>query len=360
MKLLLVNAPIELTRQLIERHRMERDVHVAVAGSGNAFQLKLFDPNEAGDEPVFVPVLGRRKINLQAIAALRKTIRALRPDVVHAFLPASLAQTVIACAGMRNRPRIVSFYGITRVPRWYDPANMISYLSPTVDMHACESQAVKESMLLGGVREQRCQVVYNCVAPSIPTTDRDALRAELDIPADAFVIGTVAAIRPVKGVDLLLKAAAACSDIPNCYVVVAGQLEDPAVASLCQHPALQGRLRMLGYVPNAADKIDAFDLFVMPSRREGLCRALLEGMERGVCPIVSDAGGMKELVRHQIDGLVVPREDVSALEFAIRRLHRERELRSLYARSAQARVRSICAPGIFADRMLHLYRDVCA
>ena len=99
-------------------------------------------------------------------------------------------------------------------------------------------------------------------------------------------------------------------------------------------------------------------MFVMPSRREALCRALLEAMSQGVCPIVSDAGGMKEVVRHGRDGLVVPREDAEALAAAIRALYEDRSRLEAYAASAQRRCTEEFCPKKMAERTLKLYHRV--
>jgi glycosyltransferase involved in cell wall biosynthesis len=93
----------------------------------------------------------------------------------------------------------------------------------------------------------------------------------------------------------------------------------------------------------------------MPSRHEGLCRALLEAMAAGTCPVVSDAGGMKEMVRAGRDGLVVPRENVPALADAIRLLHADRGRLAACAASARQRMADVCTPQAFADRVLAVH-----
>jgi glycosyltransferase involved in cell wall biosynthesis len=101
--------------------------------------------------------------------------------------------------------------------------------------------------------------------------------------------------------------------------------------------------------------IGAADLFVMPSRAEALCQALLEAMSHGICPIVSDAGGMKEVVRHGRDGLVVPTNDVAALARAIRELHGDSQRRECYGRSALNRFRGHYTAAHLAERVLAIY-----
>jgi glycosyltransferase involved in cell wall biosynthesis len=102
----------------------------------------------------------------------------------------------------------------------------------------------------------------------------------------------------------------------------------------------------------------AFDVFVMPSRSEGLCRALIEAMTLGICPVVSAAGGMKELVRDQEDGLVVPIEDEESLHQALRRLYQDRNLQKQFAASAMQRVRTLCAPDVMVDKLESIYQSL--
>ena len=71
----------------------------------------------------------------------------------------------------------------------------------------------------------------------------------------------------------------------------------------------------------------------MPSRSEGLSRAITEAMERGVCPVVTRVGGTPELVRDGVDGLVISPEDDEALASAIMLLARQPALRQSLAAS---------------------------
>ncbi len=353
MRILAINAPGALARDLQERANATEGMKLLVADASNPL------PNETRDVH-FLKYSSRRKVDLAAISRLRKTIRDFQPEIVHSFLPRSLSQTVLATIGMRKPPKIVSFYGITRVPSWREPADWISYLSPRIAMHACESNAVKNALVQGGIHESKCQVVYNCVEPESNVLMRDELRAKFEIPRNTFVLGTVATIRPVKGIDVLMRALIQCADIENWIAIIAGPVQDPVVSELANDPRIRGRLRMLGYTNNASSLMRGMDLFVMPSRKEGLCRALLEAMGQGVCPIVSNAGGMKEIVRSGVDGVVFPSEDVAALAGAIRQLQSDPDRISTYGKSSMERVQSMCAPKVVGARVMDMYKKLSA
>jgi len=348
MRILVIDPPADLARDLQKRAFQSGKLALTVASASNPLVTDMGSSR-------FIPFQSKRKLDISSIRVLRREIQSNQPDLVHAFLPRGLAQTVLATAGMHSKPRIVSFYGITRVPTWRDPANWITYLSPRVAAHACESMAVKQALVQGGVAEDKCQVVYNCVSPTSSSSTRAELLARFNIPADAFVVGTVATIRPIKGIDVLLRALADCSHVPNIYALVAGSVNDPLVEMLAKDPRIADRIRMPGYLDGASSIMKAMDLFVMPSRKEGLCRALLEAMGQSICPVVSDAGGMKEIVRHNIDGIVFPSEDHHTLSNAILSLHGSKSRIARYRESALQRVQDMCSPSVVGDRMMQFY-----
>ncbi len=298
------------------------------------------------------------KFNLRASRELREMIGRLRPDVIHAFYGRPLAHVNLATTGMAERPKIVSFRGITSRLSPLDPGDWLSYRHPHVDAHACESDAVRAALVASGVLAKRCFTTYNCpLVPCLRRPGRTVLSL-FDIPRDALVVGTVATMRPVKGIDLLLQAAIECADLANVYWLLIGPVVDERVSKLAADPRISSRVRLVGRREDAAELVSGMDVFVMPSRAEALCQALLEAMTQGAAPIVSDAGGMKEVVRHEVDGLVVPREDVTALATAIRRLHADRALKARLAAAAHVRAATQFNAERMAERTLGIYHHV--
>jgi glycosyltransferase involved in cell wall biosynthesis len=208
------------------------------------------------------------------------------------------------------------------------------------------------------VHAARCFVTFNSMHMQ-PThrPGRDAL-AQFGIPPDAFVVGTIAAMRRVKGIDILMRAAVRCAELRDVFWIFFGQVIDPEVRILSNDLRIRDRVRLVGHRPDASELISGADLFVMPSRAEALCQALLEAMYQRVCPIVSNAGGMKEVVRNERDGLVVPTENVDALAAAIRRVHADRTRLNAYATSARERVLDTFSPAKMAERCMAIYHQL--
>jgi glycosyltransferase involved in cell wall biosynthesis len=345
MKILLVNAKSTLAEAL-------------AAYSG--VEVALLLPRHDGYVPAPLRVQtefynGGSKLNFHAAWQIRRILLRDRPDIVHAFYGRALCHVLLAVQGLRRRPKIVSFRGIMSPLRRRDVGDWLCYRHSFVDAHACESDAVRDSLVRSGLDPARCWTTYNSMSNTPADRPGRAGLEQFDIPADAFVVGTMATMRPVKGIDLLLQAALACADLADIYWVLLGDVLDDSIRQLAANPRIRDRVRLIGYRPDASELISGADLFVMPSRAEALSQALLEAMHQGVCPIVTDAGGMKEVVRHGRDGLVVPTENAGALAAAIRSLHADRRLAARFATSAEQRAADSFTPKKMAERTLAIY-----
>ena len=298
------------------------------------------------------------KINPREIGQVVSALRRERSQLIFAPTSRPLAHAVQASLWLTPRPRIVAFRGITSPLHRYDPAEWLTYLNPRVAGYACESQAVRNAMLRSGVAASKCAVVYNFVPPPlVPGATRAAL-AEFEIPEDAFVIGMVANMRRVKGADILLEAAKRLAGSSNVFWLLIGSIRDQRVRRMLQDRQLRCRVRTLGFRTDATQLMSALDVFAMPSRQEALCRALLEAMSRGVCPVVSDAGGLPEAVRHGVDGLVVPRNDPQALAMGVEDLPRCPDSLGQFGKSAAERCSTTFTADQWCQRLLELFRQV--
>ena len=350
MRLMLLYAPSELVTELLQAGNEVYAINCII-------DLPL--DGDLARRLNSVQIRARKKLNLTAIQLTRQAVLDFRPDVIHAFNTASLAWATLATTLLSKscRPKIVSFRGITRIPSRLDLGECITYFHPRVAAHACESDAVCEAMLAGGLPANQCYVVYNCVSKPNYDYSRESILQQWNLPADSIVVGCIATFRPVKGIDLLLEAAQRI-DNPKVKFAIIGSGNDPRVSKLSNDSALRDKLHMPGYIDNAADFLPAFDIFVMPSRAEGLCRSLIEAMQHSLPCVVSDAGGMKELVRHQIDGFVVPKERSDLLADALCCLIEDEPRRRAMGASAKDRCQAVCSPKIVTDKILYIYNRV--
>jgi glycosyltransferase involved in cell wall biosynthesis len=350
-RVLVINAKAAIARALVDRTDMETIVF------SSHEELAHFQHVGCGDAIAELRYIGGDKVSPKSIRSVRAAIDYFQPDIVQAFYPRALAHTVLATLGMSHRPKIVSYRGVTAPAPWWSPVQRITYRSSKVDAHACESDAVRRALVRAGVPAERCHVAFNCLNAPIAACDRLEARRRWGVPDDAFVAVMTANMRRVKGADVLIDAAIRCADLKNLHIVLIGRVQDRRVKRL-ETAGREARVHFVGFIPDAATLVGAADAFVMPSRAEALSVALLEAMSQGVCPIVSDAGGMKEAVRHHQEGLVFASGEPSDLARALRTVHGNAALRRQLGDAAARRVAAQFSPAAVAERLVAIYREI--
>ncbi len=163
-----------------------------------------------------------------------------------------------------------------------------------------------------------------------PLPSAEEARAALEVPVERRVALFLGLIRPYKGVDLLLEAAAGLPADSDWLLLVAGEPWgglDRALAARAARPDLQGRVRLrLRWVPEPEVRVllAAADLVVLPYRSGSQSAVAPLALAAGV-PVLSTAvGGLPELVRHRVDGVLVEPGSAAALTRALVELDRER------------------------------------
>ena len=315
---------------------------VHVAGLFDLPALERDIGHELADQAVTVHRLGmRNKLDLPRLLRLVALIRRTRPDVVHTHLwHADVAGRLCCQLAGRGRPALVSTvqtaegrpmgwrFAINRLTGVLEDASV--FVSPSV-MGFCARH--------GGLRAGRCLVIPNGIDlrhfAELP--DRREVRARWAVPADALVVGTVARLEPYKAVaDLVRAFAALAGRWPRAMLVIAGSgPEEASLRGQVQALGLADRVRLVGFQRDVRPVLAALDVFVLPSRWEGLPLAALEAMAAGLPVVVTNVAGSRDLIRHERTGLVVPAGDVGALAVAIERCWTDGEFAKRLGRLAR-------------------------
>jgi glycosyltransferase involved in cell wall biosynthesis len=148
----------------------------------------------------------------------------------------------------------------------------------------------------------------------------------------------VGVLAPVKRVDLLLDAVAGLPGV-RLLVVGDGPLHDD-VARRATAPGLEGRVDLAGRVADPGPLLAGADLFALTSAAENCPLALLEAMAAGLPVVATAVGGVPEVVRDGVDGLLVPTGDLRALRTALALLAEDEDLRRRMGASARDRILS--------------------
>ena len=150
--------------------------------------------------------------------------------------------------------------------------------------------------------------------------DGTMIRYALGIPEDAPVIGTMAVFRFQKRLDLWLEIANKIHDkVSSAHFIIVG---DGPLKQMLLEKSMQlklgNKVHFVGLQAEVRPYLAAFDLYMMSSIFEGLPIALLEAMASG-CPVITtDAGGIREVIRHNVDGLTCDvNEPEKLIQYAI-------------------------------------------
>ncbi len=256
---------------------------------------------------------------------------------------------------------------------WYTPAKLavLRLVSPFVDRYTANCHAV------GRVVHQRewvprgkISVIYNGVARQPSNHVQDARDIRLPgVPERAPVVGIVANLKPIKRIDVLIKAFARARErCPGACLVIVGA-DEPAKDGRSLRAGLEelaGRLGVrphvvfAGGVDDPAPYIARFTVAVLSSESEGFSNAVMEYMQAGCPTICTDTGGNPELVQDGISGFLVPVADVDALADRLTRLLSDEALARSLGEAARETVNSTYSISRMAVEQMACYDEVLA
>jgi glycosyltransferase involved in cell wall biosynthesis len=151
-------------------------------------------------------------------------------------------------------------------------------------------------------------------------------------------VGVVANLRPVKGLDVFVRAAARVARRPGVTFEVAGDGPmRPELEQLVTGLGLGGRLRLPGIMADVPGFLGRADVAVLCSRSEGMSNALLEYMAAGRAIVATRVGASERLIEDGVHGLLVPPGDEAALAAAVGRLADDAGLRVRLGAAARRR-----------------------
>jgi glycosyltransferase involved in cell wall biosynthesis len=326
--------PVDLTVGLARELAGRPGVDVAVVGP-----TPVSSAGDVGDllHPAAVP----SKADVAAMAAVGRTLRGLRPDVVHAQDRRAL---LAVTAGRPGAPVVGTFHGLpdaaagawlTAGPLAGRPVPGRAAAALAADAALCRLAAatvVPSASLAGFLRRRlhlparRLHVIPNGVARRAPVEPRPVRR-----------IVAVGSFAPPKAVPVLVRAfAGVAGRHPDLTLTLVGDGDERA---LCEAMAaglgVAGRVTFTGYRTDVAALLAGADAFALPSVNENLPLALLEAMATGLPCVASAVGGVPEALGGA--GLLVRPGDHRDLAAALDRLAGDPGLAALLGRAAAAR-----------------------
>ncbi len=229
---------------------------------------------------------------------------------------------------------------------------------------ACVSEDDRRKMIeVEKISPSRIRVLPNGIPPLPPLRGTD-IRREFGIPPQAPLVGIVAVARHQKRLDVLVEAIARlATDIPDVQLAFAGDGRGALVAqieALAVSLGIRDRVHFLGRRNDISDVLATVDVACLSSDFEGQPLAVMEYMAAGKPIVCTDVGGLPEMIRNNVEGLLVPRRDPAALAEALKRLLLDGELAGSMGAAARARQHRDFSLDAAVTRVEALYDELWA
>ena len=320
-----------------------------------------------GDASLDLTVLGRspevvERVTPRGVASVvapvgrhPSVLARLRPDIVHANLPAPWEGAVgIAAALALPRTRVLAVQQLplrtVELPLWLRTRALLRRLDAHVAVGEQSCRRMEDFYALG---RGTVRSIPNFV-PDVPPAHR--MNGRRPDPA-ALTVGSLGRLDRVKGYDLLL---AAVAQVPQARLVVLGEgAERPVLERQAAELGVSDRVSFPGWHPEPRTVLPEWDVFCLPSRSEGFPLSIVEAMLAGLPVVASSVGSVAEAVDEGCTGLLVPKDDVDALTAALRQLV-DPDVRVRFGRAGRERAAGEFTVARMAEAYRRLYDEMLA
>jgi sugar transferase (PEP-CTERM/EpsH1 system associated) len=304
----------------------------------------------------------RRGLDLRALRRARALIRQSPGAVIHTHNAMAHYYAVLATLGLPVKCRINTRHGMGGRTRSGRQEWLYRQSLRFTDYAVAVCEAARQRFAADGMRPRRALLaVPNGIRLERfrPADDvaRQALVAELGLPPGSRIIGTVGRLQPVKDHALLLRAFAKVRmQVPEAALAIVG--DGPLRAALeaqAEQAGLSDAVRFLGDRHDVPRLLTGMEVFALSSASEGYSVALLEACASSLPIVATDVGGNREIVRHGINGRLVPSGDTAAIATALIALLRGGEQAAAMGRAGYAWAQAEASFRTMAERYHGLY-----
>ncbi|MDB5266889.1 MAG: hypothetical protein JWN89_704 [Parcubacteria group bacterium] len=336
------------------------EVKVLAGGSGPL----ISELSAAGVEVISLPSLGRDISLIQDIGSfifIWKTLMRENPDVFHINSSKIGGLGALAARMLRIRKVVFTSHGwafneerplyqklIIKLLAWF--TILLSHTTIAV------SEKTKQDAGFPFI-QKKLVVIRNGIG-DIALLPRDTAREKLlpGIAPGTLLFGAITELHPTKGIDILLKAWAQFKkDHEGELVIIGGGEEKENLEKVSKELGVEHTSHLKGFMLDARTLLSGFDVFLLPSRSEGMPYALLEAGRAGLPIIASRVGGIPEVVTDEVSGLLVPPKGVSQLASALAHLAENRDKRRTLGETLKKHVETDFSLDKMTRDTLHVY-----
>ncbi len=243
--------------------------------------------------------------DLKSYWEIKKLINKTKPDIIH--LNSSKISILGSLAAKKDSKIVYTAHGwVFNEPlpallkNFYLAIEKIT--ARRKDKIICVSEFDRQTALKANFNPAKLTTITNGIDTSLtvqsPPDKKQELLAKLKLPASSKLIGTIANLYPTKNITRLIQAAALLkASYPHLvFVIIGSGPEQDKLTRLINQYHLSRTVILMGHVKQADYYLPGFDLFVLPSLKEGLPYSLLEAMRVGLPIVASRVGGMPEIL----------------------------------------------------------------
>jgi glycosyltransferase involved in cell wall biosynthesis len=285
-------------------------------------------------------------LHLGAMPAQRKPTAALAACLYGWIAKAKGARTVSVFSLAEDERAVWRVRGIDRLvkPIYYRNIDHIVAVSPELFRAVSQWRPAESILITNGV--------WDDLFTPLSSEERRAVRERFGIPEDGIVFMTIGSAGQRKGYDLLAQAfAALCVKHHNWFLWMVGPMsraegcaadERELAEMMAPLRACKTQVRRFGRINDRSELrrlLGASDVFVFPTRREGIGLAPMEAMAMGLPVVVSRIPGVTDVACvDEETGMLVPVGDAEALARAMERLGSDKELRAAFGKKGRRRI----------------------
>ncbi|MBS1801657.1 MAG: glycosyltransferase family 4 protein [Acidobacteria bacterium] len=213
------------------------------------------------------------------------------------------------------------------------------------------------------VDSRRVTILRNAVDLERVSSSLSPMEAKqrLGLQADSFVIGIAARLECIKRHDLFIATAKRLAEVlpKSNFVIAGGGRQEEPLRRLILGSGLQGRVALLGERSDVYDILRAMDILLICSDHEGIPMVMLEAMALGVAVVSRKIGGIPEVIRHGVNGILVSTENPEELAHACMSLYSNTSLRGYLTQVAYDEIHQRYSADSHARSMVELYQCFC-
>jgi glycosyltransferase involved in cell wall biosynthesis len=189
--------------------------------------------------------------------------------------------------------------------------------------------------------------------------ERQVQRGMWGVPPQAFLVGCVSRLAPVKNHEFLIRALAALPETFHLVLIGDGPTRRD-LESLTAQLGLTARVHFTGEVLSDRNLHQFFDVSALVSRSEGFPNAIVEALAAGCAVVATPVGGVPDLIKHESTGLIVDQDDVEMLAGHLSRISQDAKLAMRLGATGCAAVRQHFHEDVVIGQLGAVYDEIAA